>query len=59
MYFPYFPETSLSFFAAQALVGPLLTIPTNPMEEMMNVKRITPVLFVKEIEPVLPSGWTR
>jgi uncharacterized glyoxalase superfamily protein PhnB len=24
------------------------------MEEMMNVKRITPVLFVKEIEPVLP-----
>jgi len=30
------------------------TISANPMEEIMNVKRITPVLFVKEIEPVLP-----
>jgi uncharacterized glyoxalase superfamily protein PhnB len=44
----------LVVFVAQALFCRLTAIPANPMEEMMNVKRITPVLFVKEIEPVLP-----
>jgi uncharacterized glyoxalase superfamily protein PhnB len=42
------------FLVAQASFGRPTTIPANPTEEMMNVKRITPVLFVKEIEPVLP-----
>jgi uncharacterized glyoxalase superfamily protein PhnB len=33
-----------------------LALAVNPKEEnkTMNVKRITPVLFVKEIEPILP-----
>jgi uncharacterized glyoxalase superfamily protein PhnB len=34
----------------------LFALAANPKEEnkSMNVKRITPVLFVKEIEPILP-----
>ena len=46
-----------SFAAATALFAVLSLQNLNHAEEKtttMNVKRITPVLFVKEIEPVLP-----
>jgi uncharacterized glyoxalase superfamily protein PhnB len=47
---------------AAVFLGPLLilvlfstsTNANHPEKNTMNVKRITPVLFVKEIEPVLP-----
>jgi uncharacterized glyoxalase superfamily protein PhnB len=46
----------LPALASLLLLCGLTAIHANPTEENkpMNVKRITPVLFVKEIEPVLP-----
>jgi len=44
------------FLTALALVFTLVSIRANPSQEIksMNVKRITAVLLVKEIEPVVP-----
>ncbi len=46
----------LSSAAALALFCSLASVQANQLEgnKSMNVKRITPVLFVKEIEPILP-----
>src|SRR6267142_965047 len=42
--------------AAFAFFFAFTSVPSSPSEEKnpMNVKRITPVLLVKEIEPLLP-----
>jgi uncharacterized glyoxalase superfamily protein PhnB len=49
-------RTFLLFAAILALFCGLVSVHANPMEanKPMNVKSITPVLFVKEIEPILP-----
>jgi uncharacterized glyoxalase superfamily protein PhnB len=46
----------LTTLTALALVFVLAFVRANPSQEIksMNVKRITPVLLVKEIEPVVP-----
>lgn len=46
----------LTTLAALALVFVWASVRANPSQEIksMNVKRITPVLLVKEIEPVVP-----
>jgi hypothetical protein len=47
---------ALTFVPALALLASFPFLQANHSEDMkpMQVKRITPVLFVKEIEPVLP-----
>jgi len=46
----------LAIFAALFLFFVLASVRANPSEEIksMNVKRITPVLLVREIEPIVP-----